>query len=187
MTLTATLLLVTSGLLMMVTLFFPWWTLKFWAPQYPEGLNIIVYPTKLEGEIDIINGLNHYIGMALFSEETFPELQYFKYLIITASVVILIVAFLRNRMITQILAVLALIGGGLGIARMYYWLRTFGTNLDPRAPIEVEPFVPPIIGGNTIANFQTWSNFSFGGYLLMGCLILIVVAALWKKRDVNHV
>ena len=46
------------------------------APQYPEGLNIIVYPNKLEGEIDIVNGLNHYIGMANFSEKNFPELSY---------------------------------------------------------------------------------------------------------------
>ena len=54
----------------------------FFAPQYPEGLNIIVYPNKLEGEIDIVNGLNHYIGMENFSEENFPELAYLSYLVI---------------------------------------------------------------------------------------------------------
>lgn len=66
----SSLLLVTSTILIVISLFFPWWKMVFVAPQYPEGLNIIVYPNKLEGEIDIVNGLNHYIGMANFSEKT---------------------------------------------------------------------------------------------------------------------
>ncbi|MFL6518179.1 MAG: hypothetical protein ACJ8GL_08875, partial [Bacillus sp. (in: firmicutes)] len=62
----SSLLITASTILIVISLFFPWWKMVFVAPQYPEGLNIIVYPNKLAGEIDIVNGLNHYIGMANF-------------------------------------------------------------------------------------------------------------------------
>ncbi|MFE5278803.1 hypothetical protein ACFQ9F_31240, partial [Bacillus cereus] len=77
----SSILMIISAILVMLALFFPWWRMEFFAPQYPEGLNIIVYPDHLEGELEQINGLNHYIGMAQFNEESFPELNYLPYLI----------------------------------------------------------------------------------------------------------
>ena len=76
------LLIIAAGLFV-TSIFFPWWGMKFYAPQYPEGLDIIVYPYKLEdaNDVSIINGLNHYIGMKEFSEENFPELSYLPYII----------------------------------------------------------------------------------------------------------
>ena len=85
LSLVSSLLITLAAVLVVLSLFFPWWQMIFFAPQYPEGLNIIVYPNKLEGEIDIVNGLNHYIGMENFSEENFPELAYLSYLVIGLS------------------------------------------------------------------------------------------------------
>ena len=48
----SSIILVIAALLIVASMFFPWWRMEFFAPQYPEGLNIIVYPDKLEGEID---------------------------------------------------------------------------------------------------------------------------------------
>ncbi|MGO4888459.1 hypothetical protein ACJ2A9_11920 [Anaerobacillus sp. MEB173] len=170
-----------SAGLLIISLFLPWWGMRFFAPQYREGLNIIVYPNKLDGEIDIVNNLNHYIGMANFSEATFPELQYLPYIIVAFAVMIIIVALLRNKKLIYGLLSLFVIGGVIGIVRMNYWLTEFGTNLDPKAPIKIDPFVPPIIGENTLANFVTHSYFTYGAYLLVLAFILMVYP-LWRER-----
>ncbi|UCZ54049.1 hypothetical protein LGQ02_04505 [Bacillus shivajii] len=173
-------LFVAAGLLV-ISIFLPWWGMRFFAPQYPNGLNIIVYPYKLEGEIDIVNSLNHYIGMARFSEENFPELQFMPWVIGGFALLIVIVALLRKMSLLYGLIGLFIIGGILGLYDLRRWLVTFGTELDPRAPITIDPFVPPIIGENTIANFVTHSYFSFGSYLLAVAFLLLLFP-LWKER-----
>lgn len=156
--------------------------MKFYAPQYPEGLNIIVTPTALEGEIDQINALNHYIGMKKFSTESFPELQYMRYIILGVAVLILIAAFLRSKTFLSITIGIYAFLGAVGIWDMWRWLRAYGTDLDPKAPIDMEPFVPPIIGENTVANFVTNSYFTIGAYLLLVVFILMVYP-LWNNHN----
>jgi len=170
-----------AGLLIIASLFFPWWRMEFFAPQYPEGLNIIVYPDKLDGEIDIVNGLNHYIGMENFSEENFPELQYLTYLIGGLAVIVLAAALIRKKGFLYTVIALFCIGGALGIWDLRRWLESFGTNLDPMAPIKVDPFIPPIIGENTLANFITHSYLGMGSYLVVAAFILILIPV-WKDR-----
>lgn len=153
----------------------------FYAPQYPEGLNIIVYPNKLEGEIDIINGLNHYIGMQQFSEANFPELGYLVYLIGGLAALTLLTAVIRHKKVLYGLISIFIIGGIAGVWDLYSSLKKYGTELSPDAPIEVDPFVPPIIGENTLANFITHSYLGIGTYFVIAAFILILIP-LWKDR-----
>jgi len=177
----SSLLLVASSILIVISLFFPWWKMVFVAPQYPEGLNIIVYPNKLAGEIDIVNGLNHYIGMANFSEKNFPELSYLSYLVGGLAALTLLTALLRKKAVLYGLIGLFVIGGSLGVFDLMHALKKFGTNLDPHAPIKMDPFVPPILGHNTVANFQTDSLLGLGTYLVIAAFILLLIP-LWKDR-----
>lgn len=170
-----------AGGLLIASIFFPWWGMKFFAPQYPEGLDIIVYPNTLDGDIDIVNGLNHYIGMAEFSNESFPELQYLPYIIWGLAVLLFIVALIRRKSLLYAVIGLFIIGGILGIYDMNRWLTKFGTELDPKAPIELDPFVPPIIGENTIANFVTNSYFTTGSFIL-GAAFICTVLPIWLER-----
>jgi hypothetical protein len=177
----SSILIVVSAILMVISLFFPWWQMIFFAPQYPEGLNIIVYPNKLEGQIDIVNGLNHYIGMDNFSEENFPELSYLSYLVGGLAILTLLTAVFRKRSILYGLIGVFVIGGLLGVIDLRQALHDFGTNLSPEAPIKIDPFVPPILGHNTVANFITNSVLGPGSYLLIGAFILLLIP-LWKDR-----
>lgn len=173
--------LIIAAVILVISVQFPWWKMDFFAPQYPEGLDIIVYPDKVEGDIDIINNLNHYIGMKEFSTESFPELSYLPYIAYAFAALTLIVALLRKKLYLYILTVLFIIGGAVGLVDMHFWLKTYGTELDPMAAMELEPFVPPILGKNVIANFTTYSKFGIGGYLL-GVVFLIYIFCLWKDR-----
>lgn len=179
--LVSSILLVVAALLIAASLFTPWWKMEFFAPQYPEGLNIIVFPDKLEGEIDQINALNHYIGMKNFSEANFPELGYLPYLIGGLALLVLIAALIRKKAFLYSIIGLFVVGGALGVWDLRRWLKDFGTNLDPKAPIEMDPFIPPILGENTVANFITHSSLQLGSYLVVAAFIITLIP-LWKDR-----
>ena len=74
-------LLVLCGLALVPVIFLPMWRIDLVAPQYPEGLRLLIYPGKLGGNVDIINGLNHYIGMKTLHTEDFIEFTILPYLI----------------------------------------------------------------------------------------------------------
>ncbi len=73
------LLLIVSSLLV-GTLFFPMWRIELDAPQYPEGLVLQLFANKIGGDVEIINGLNHYIGMATLHTENFFEFTILPYI-----------------------------------------------------------------------------------------------------------
>lgn len=173
--------LIVAAALMVLSIFLPWWRLDFFAPQYPEGLEIVVYPDRLEGDLSNINNLNHYIGMAEFSEADFPELKFLPYIIGGIALLILVGAILRKKAYLYFLIALFVTGGIVGIVDLKLSLDAYSKNLDPMAPIDMEPFAVPIIGDNIIANFTTYSNLGVGIYLAMVAFILLLIP-LWKDR-----
>ncbi len=75
------LLVTICGLALIAVLFVPLWYIDLDAPQYPEGLTFLIYPENLGGNVDIINGLNHYIGMKTLHTEDFIEFTMLPYII----------------------------------------------------------------------------------------------------------
>lgn len=170
-----------AGICLVASTFFPLWYMNLDAPQYPEGLSMLVYMDKIGGRIDIINNLNHYIGMKEIMESDFPEIQYMSYIAFGLAGLAFIAALVRRVWFGLSTLVLLLIGGGLGMYDLWYWLHRYGTELDPKAPIKIPPFVPPMIGSNDVANFVTHTGFGVGGYLL-GLSIFGMIIALWRFR-----
>src|SRR5690625_2601908 len=118
LSITSMILLLVAAALFIISIQFPWWRMDFFAPQYPEGLDIIVYPNKLTGDIDIVNNLNHYIGMKEFSTESFPELAYLPYIAYAFAGLTVVVALLRKKIYLYILNTLFAIGWGVGLLYM---------------------------------------------------------------------
>jgi len=182
-------LMIVAAALLAVSAFLPWWGLELTAPQYPEGLQIVVYPDRLGPEMDIykMNILNHYIGMAEISEDGFPELQFITYIIWAMVALIVVVALIGNKKLVYIVLGLFVIGAAIGLYDMYHWLSTFGSDLSPDAPITIEPFVPPMIGENQLANFRTYSSFREGFYFLIASGLAVAIAVfgdrLWSRKS----
>lgn len=65
-----------AGIALVVVLFTPIWRIELDAPQYPEGLGLQIHANGLKGNVDIINGLNHYIGMKTLHNEDFLSLLF---------------------------------------------------------------------------------------------------------------
>ena len=73
--------LIICGISLIAVQYFPMWSISLDAPQYPEGLELLIFANKIGGDVDIINGLNHYIGMKTMHTEDFFEFTVLPYII----------------------------------------------------------------------------------------------------------
>jgi hypothetical protein len=171
-------LLIGAALLMVAAIFLPLWGMTLASIQYPEGLRMIVYPMRMAGDIAEINALNRYIGMAQISPEYFGELRVIVGMFAASAVLCAAAAVFRRKWIAAAPLALLAIAATFGFWRMRARLYQYGHELDPTAAIEIAPFTPPMLGENQIAQFGTYSYFSWGTILPIVAAVL-VSAALW--------
>ena len=171
-------LLVAAAALVGASVFLPLWGMTLVSVQYPEGLRMVVYPQRIVGDITEINLLNHYIGMAEISSEYFAELR-----VIPALFGLIAIAALTGALVRRVWLTAAPLAAMAGAAAYGFWsmrtrLHQFGHELDPAAAIDIAPFTPPMLGEHTLAQFATYSYFSWGTFLpvLAGALVAL---ALW--------
>ena len=55
-----TVMFMLAAMLVVVSIFLPYWTLTLHAPQYPKGLTVQLYVNRVAGDAKEIDGLNHY-------------------------------------------------------------------------------------------------------------------------------
>ena len=163
-------LIAIASLALVATFFTPVWRIDLFAPQYPEGLTMKIWLSKLTGDVDIINGLNHYIGMKKISAEMFPEFGYLVYIVAFFILLGLIAAITGNRKILAAYLILSVIGGALAIYDFWKWGYDYGHNLNPEAPIKVPGmgYQPPLIGHKRLLNFDAYSLPDAGGWIVVG-------------------
>jgi hypothetical protein len=163
----------------------PVWGMTLVSTQYPDGLRMVVYPTRIVGDLAEINALNHYIGMTPITDGFFLELRFLRPALLTLAAALALAAVARHARLMVLLpfAGMALLAGG-GLLVMKYRLWQFGHQLDPQAAITIDPFTPPMIGLNQIAQFATYSYFSWGFFLplVSGLLVALVVLADRRPR-----
>ncbi len=163
----------------------PVWIMKLWAPQYPEGLQITIFSNTIRGDLQNINLLNHYVGMHAISPNDFREFAYLPQAL-TAFGVLALLGALFNRRWLAILGWLAFTGFAVYMFSDYAgWLWRYGHDLDPRAPITLPAFTPPVIGFKQMANFKVWS-LPGPGTLLLGVAWLIGPVAVWLDWRAAH-
>jgi|LakMenEpi03Aug12_release.lakeMendotaPanAssembly.Ray.scaffolds.fasta_scaffold97966_2 copper chaperone NosL len=179
---------ITRVLLALVTLamvsgyFLPLWEIQLWAPQYPEGLNMKIWLDHLSGDFDIINGLNHYIGMRHIKQEMFPEFKFMGYALGFLIAVGFLPVILGKRKWLQAYVMILFLGAGLGIYDFYRWGHDYGHNLDPKAAISVPgmTYDPPLIGYKSLLNFVAYSGPDKGGWVLVGSGATATALLLWE-------
>lgn len=131
-----------AALLPLLTFVWPLWHYYFEAPQYPEGLAMQIWSSKLTGRVDLINGLNHYVGFMHLDAKDFWELQVLPVLIVAVSAFGLVAAAIGRKLVFH--AWLAFYGvfAVLGMSDFYRWLYQFGHTVDPKAAITMEGYTP---------------------------------------------
>ena len=181
------LVLVFCGALLIVILFVPMWQIDLDAPQYPEGLSLLIFANKLAGNVDIINGLNHYIGMKTMHSEDFIEFTILPYLISGFALLFFLTAIMRNRKFLHVLFISFLCFGIIAMVDFWKWEYNYGHNLNPEAAIVVPgmAYQPPLIGFKQLLNFGAYSSPDTGGWIFIGVgfLLLCCVVMDYKRKD----
>ena len=178
-----TALLAVAALLLLVSIFQPYWRLVLMAPQYPGGLEVEAYLDRLTGDVREIDGLNHYIGMRPLGEAATLERSLSVIAVCVIGLLVFSAAFIHNRKAAY-LSVPAILFPVVFLADLYFWLRNFGTNLDPKAPLSssIEPFVPPVLGRGVVGQFATVAMPSTGLILATIASLLVIVGLYYHRR-----
>lgn len=176
-----------AGGVLLIALFFPLWEITMFAQMFPEGIRMWIYPYKLVGgnggaDLQGINILNHYIGMAEIRAQDFPEMKFIPFALGLFFLLGLRTAvFARVHQLVDLL-VLFTYFGLFSLAAFYYRMYTFGHQLSPEAPIRVPPFTPPVFGHQHIANFDVYSYPGPGTYLLGAYALVLGALLLMEAR-----
>jgi copper chaperone NosL len=177
-------LLLVVMLLFIASLFVPMWRIELEAPQYPEGLVLQLYANKIGGDVEIINGLNHYIGMATLHTENFFEFSILPYIFSGFALISLLLIFIAKRKIVLAFFIFYILFVLLAAIDFYRWNYEYGHNLNPDAAIKVPgmSYQPPLIGYKQLLNFGAYSIPDTGGWMLtaVGVLLFLIVVKEYK-------
>ena len=164
----------------------PLWRIDLIAPQYPEGLGILIKVNTVVGvkeqDLNSINNLNHYIGMQRIEPDAIPELRYMPAILGGLILTALLVAALGRRAILYVWAVLLAAVQLGGLYDYWKWGYDYGHNLDMDTAIIKIPdmtYQPPLIGSKQLLNFTATSWPAPGGWGLIIASILVAIAV-WK-------
>ena len=180
-------LLITSGIGLIISIFVPLWAIYLEAPQYPEGLGMFLHANKITGDYEIINGLNHYIGMKEIHQEDFWEFKILPYALGFFAVLAFLTVFLNNKKWLYFFAALFLIFGVAFMVDFYLWEYDYGHNLNPNAAIVVPgmSYQPPLLGFKQLLNFGAYSYPDIGGWIMFGVGIILVVLSYLEIKSSN--
>lgn len=164
---------------------FPMWDIQLGAPQYPDGLSMQIWINDVSGDVEIINGLNHYIGMKTIHKEDFKEFIYLPITMMSFMALGLLVLVLNRKRYYYTWTGIFVVIGLVSFYDFYSWLYKYGHDLDPNAPIQVPgmAYQPPLIGYKKMLNFEALSQPHVGGwfYIAAGALMVLVCYYEWKK------
>jgi copper chaperone NosL len=161
-----------------------------WAPQYPEGLEMKIWIDDLTGNVKLISGLNHYIGMRSIEREMFPEFDYMIYIVGSLIAFGLLTAGVGKRILLWLFSGLIVACGIAALIDFYLWGYDYGHNLDPRAPIVVPgmSYQPPLIGTKQLLNFTAYSGPDIGGWIFLvagvATVSVLVYEVIRAKRNI---
>ena len=171
---------VVATALLVLSAFVPFWRMMLRAPQYPGGLRMTAYGTEVIGDLREINIINHYVGMEHIDTVPAPEMGLFPFLL--AGLIAAVWLALLHRSLARLAAAAILVSPFVILADLQWWLHTFGRNLNPMAPIKVEPFTPLALGISKISNFDSTSWVSWGFFAMIGAGLLVIYGSRRRQR-----
>ncbi|MBX6771851.1 MAG: cytochrome C [Chloroflexi bacterium] len=177
-------LFVLAALLLAISVFLPYWSLTLHAPQYPGGLDAVVFTTRLAGDIDEIDELNHYIGMMRLDDAGRLERRLAPLGLVLLAGLALAAGLLRPRL-ASLLALPLVAFPFIFLLDLYYWLHRAGHELDPRAPLSssIHPFTPTIVGVGRVGQFSTTATLDLGFDLALLAALMAVIGIVLRLRQ----
>ena len=150
----------------------PMWRISLEAPQYPEGLGMVIRIDDIVGQkphdLSNINNLNHYIGMKRIVPDAIPELVFMPWIVAGLMVLGVLTAALGRRALLYGWVGTFLVVSVAGLVDFWKWEYDYGHDLDEETAIIKIPgmsYQPPLIGSRQILNFTAHSWPGAGGWI----------------------
>ena len=185
------LLMLAGGILIGLSVLFPWWHLQLDAPQYPGGLDVNIYANRIVGEkyepnpqmdvLDQIDLLNHYIGMKSLSAGAKFERKYSLFGIAAVVVLLLVSLAFRNRL-ALVFALPAMVVPFAFLGDLQYWLWWYGHTLDKGGPLGFPSFTPQVLGSYKIGQFSCLALPNVGLLMTFAATALIALGLMHLRR-----
>ena len=177
-----------AAVLMLGVFAFPLWRVNLVAPQYPEGLGMLIRINTVTGikpnDLANINGLNHYIGMKAIEPDAIPELRVMPWIVAgLATLGMLAAAFGSRRALYVWLGGFASLAV-VGLIDFWRWEYSYGHDIDFEHAIIKIPgmtYQPPLIGTKQLLNF-TATSWPALGTLCLGLAFALGLTALIIAR-----
>lgn len=178
------LLMVVIALAMVPAIFLPVWRITLDAPQYPQGLSVEIYSHTVGGDLQEVNGLNHYIGMQEIQPDEFPEFKFIPFFILRFLVFAGLTALIGRMDLAAIGYMDFALFGTVMLFDFQGWLAQYGQNLDPTAAIELQPFTPKFLGTTMVGQFGVGSYPTPATILMLlaGAAGPVILFYEWRRR-----
>lgn len=190
-------ILLVASLILILTFFFPLWSIDLEAPQYPEGIGLRIWINQITGlkpnDLNNINGLNHYIGMQEIVPDAIPELKIMPFIIVIMIAFGIASAIAGKRFLVFTWIGLFIVLAAIGLYDFYLWEYDYGHNLNPHAAIKIPgmAYQPPLIGSKMLLNFNAISLPHISFYILVIAVALAILALVIdgkaKKKSIEKV
>jgi hypothetical protein len=120
--------------------------------------------------------------MRELKEDDFTEFKWIPFVLGGLALLALRVVVMGRMYHLVDLLVLFVYFGGFSLWSFYRKLYLYGHELDPTAAVKVPPFMPPMFGHTTLANFEVYSYPEFGSYAMVASLLLLGAAVFLTYR-----
>lgn len=143
-----------------------------------------IFAGKIGGNVDIINGLNHYIGMKTLHSSDFIEFTVLPYIISFFAAAFILTVLVNKRQLVSILFIAFVVFGVVAMVDFWRWEYNYGHNLNPDAAIIVPgmAYQPPLIGYKQLLNFGAYSIPDIGGWIFVGAGAVLLLAVIVQFR-----
>ncbi len=176
----AIVLAIGGAALFIIAFFQPRWEFVLLAPQYPQGLTLLISLRGMSGDVHEIDLLNHYIGMKPLEDAAPTERHLAMYGIALLCLAIITIAVIGGRRLNRFVAVLAALLPLVFLADSFYWLYKFGHELDPHAPLHMQAFTPHLAGHGMIGQFETFARPMVGFWIALVGVALVIASAILR-------
>lgn len=186
-------LLAVAALLIGLLYVLPIWSVKLEAPQYPEGIGMLIWIDTVTGvkdhDLQNINGLNHYIGMKTIEPDSIPELKIMPWLFAALIAFGLATAATGKRWMLYTWVTVFVLIGIVGMVDFWLWEYDYGHDLDPSAAIQVPgmTYQPPLIGSKQMLNItaHSWPGLGMIAALVSMLIGLGIAISEFRRNRAN--
>jgi hypothetical protein len=145
----------------------------------------MIYAQELRGDLDEVNILNHYIGMAEIRPDEFREFVFIPFFILRFIAFAVLASLVGRMPIAAIGYIDFALFGAVMMFDFQTWLTRFGQGLAQGAPLTIDPFTPRFFGTTEIGQFTVDSYPALGGWLMIAAGMLgpiLLLYELWRSR-----